>query len=146
LRLFAALALCGAAFLAQAQGQASARETANRVAELLAAGDIDAVAALSNQPQRRKEELLEYRALVGEAEFRKVFAEYLSRPILEEYALGTRRLVIRDIVDASGKYVGQYFVERDGTFLMDDEPSPPRERLQRMLLDYGKPSPSGRKD
>jgi hypothetical protein len=146
LRLVAALALCGAALLTQAQVLTSARGTADRIAELLAAGDIEAVAALSNQPQRRKEELLKYRALVGEAEFRRVFTEYLRRPIREEYAVGAHRLVIRDIVDPAGKYVGQYFVERDGTFLMDDEPSPARERLRAMLLDYGKPRPSGRKD
>lgn len=141
------LALCGAALLARAEAPASAREIANRIAGLLAAGDIEAVAVLSNQPERRREELRKYRALVGEAEFRRVYAEYLGRPILDEYALGARRLVIRDIVDREGKYVGQYFVEKDGRFLIDDEPSEARRALGRRLQDYrAKPRPSARTD
>ena len=108
----------------------SARPTAERILQHLAAGDIDAAAALSNAPEQRGELLRAYRDRVGKAEFRRVFAEYASRPIAREVAIGERRLLIWDI----GKQLsGQYFVRSGESFLMDDVPSDARTELRRVL-------------
>jgi hypothetical protein len=147
LRRLAALLLAsflGAAVAADAP--ASARETATRVVRSLAAGDLEGVAALSNAPQRRLEVLQEYRARVGEEEFRRVFARYLEQPIVDEIALGRHRLVIWQLADVDGHLAGQYYVEVEGRFLLDDVPSDARARLRRVLEDYRKARPSGRKD
>ena len=111
----------------------SARPTAERILEHLAAGDIDSAAALSNAPEQRAELLRAYRDRVGEAEFRRVFAEYASRPVVREIAIGDRRLLIWDI----GKQLsGQYFVRANGQFVMDDVPSDERTQLRRVLNSY----------
>ena len=108
----------------------SARPTAERILQHLAAGDIDAAAALSNAPEQRAELLRAYRDRVGEAEFRRVFAEYASRPVVREIAIGERRLLIWDI----GKQLsGQYFVRTGENFLIDDVPSDARTELRRVL-------------
>jgi len=111
----------------------SAASAARRVLEHLAAGDIEAAAALSNAPQRRREVLREYRARVGEPEFRRVFAEYLAQPVLAEVALGERRLLMRRV---DGELVGQYFVRAVPDFVVDDAPGEERARLQQVLRGY----------
>ncbi len=100
---------------------------------------------LSNHPERRREELDRYRRTVGEAEFRRVFSEYRRQPILEEIAIGPHRLVIRRLVEGGGELAGQYFVEKDGRLLLDDEPSEGRARL-RKVLEERRATASGRKD
>ena len=111
----------------------SARPTAERILQHLAAGDIDAAAALSNAPEQRARVLRAYRDRVGEAEFRRIFAEYASRPLVREIAIGDRRLLIWDI----GKQVsGQYFVRVGENFVMDDVPSEARTELRRVLNSY----------
>jgi hypothetical protein len=118
----------------------SARPSAERILQHLAAGDIDAAAALSNAPEQRAGVLRAYRDRVGEAEFRRIFAEYASRPLVREIAIGDRRLLIWDI----GKQVsGQYFVRVGEKFLMDDVPSEARSDLRRVLNSYR--NASGRK-
>jgi hypothetical protein len=108
----------------------SARATAERILQHLAAGDIDAAAALSNAPEQRAQLLRAYRDRVGEAEFRRVFADYASRPLVREIAIGERRLLIWDI----GKQLsGQYFVRTGENFLIDDVPSDARTELRRVL-------------
>jgi hypothetical protein len=118
----------------------SARPTAERILQHLAAGDIDAAAALSNAPEQRAGVLRAYRDRVGEAEFRRIFAEYASHPLVREIAIGDRRLLIWDI----GKQVsGQYFVRVGEKFVMDDVPSEARIELRRVLNSYR--NASGRK-
>jgi hypothetical protein len=111
----------------------SARPTAERIVHSLAIGDIDAAAALSNAPEQRAEMLRAYRDRVGESEFRRVFAEYASRPVVREIAIGDRRLLMWDL---SNHLAGQYFVRAGDTFLMDDVPSDDRTQLRRVLNAY----------
>lgn len=123
----------------------SAQPTAQLVLQHLAAGDIDAAAALSNAPERRAQVLRDYRASVGEAEFRRVFAEYAKRPVVREIALGDRRLVMWQLDSELG---AQYFVRAGDRFLLDDVPSAERTQLRRVLLAYrqGRIKPSAGKD
>lgn len=108
----------------------SARTAAERILQHLAAGDIDAAAALSNAPQQRAELLRAYRDRVGEAEFRRVFAGYASRPVVREIAIGERRLVMWDLDSQLG---AQYFVRAGDAFVLDDVPSAERTELRRVL-------------
>jgi hypothetical protein len=105
----------------------------------LAAGDIEAAARLSNAPRERYEVLRDYRAKVGEEEFKRVFGQFFDpqNRLVAEYALGPRRLLIWDLGEAAHHLAGQYYVEIDGgKFLMDDAPSEERSRLRRVLHDY----------
>jgi hypothetical protein len=111
----------------------SAASAARRYVVHLAAGEIDAAAAMSNAPEARRKVLNEYRARVGDAEFRRVFAEYLAQPVLTEVARGERRLVIRRV---DGELAGQYFVRAGGDFAVDDELSEERAELQQVLRAY----------
>ena len=125
----------------------SARETARQILGHLAEGSIEKAAALSNAPQRRFEVLRDYRDSVGEEEFKRVFAQYLGNKIVDEIAIGDRRLLIWDLAEAAHHLAGQYYVEVEGRFLMDDEPSEARARLTRVLQSYRKSAtPSKRTD
>ncbi|HWA36938.1 MAG TPA: hypothetical protein VG873_03675 [Burkholderiales bacterium] len=141
MRLAVAAALLAASALAFAQS--GARETATRLVALLSEGNIEDAAALSNHPQRRREVLEDYRKRVGDEEFRRIYAHYLKGRIVDEIADGKHRLVIWDL---GNHFAGQFFVEKDGRFLLDDEPSEARNRLRRALADYRKARASGRKD
>jgi hypothetical protein len=116
----------------------SAAETAQRMLALLADGNIDEAAALSNAPQRRRQVLGDYRETVGEAEFKRVFAQYASPPnrLVAEVVIGERHLLVWDLADAGHRLAGQYFVRAGDGFLLDDAPNPERARLQRVLRAY----------
>lgn len=120
----------------------SARPSAERLLRLLAQGDIAAAARLSNAPERRYEVLRDYRNLVGEEEFKRVYGRYLhpANRLLAEAAMGRRRLLIWDLGEAGNRLAGQFFVELDGRFVLDDVPSAERAKLQRVLEDYRKRS------
>lgn len=136
----------GVAYEVVAPGSpASARDTARRVLEHLVRGDVDAAAQLSNAPERRAQVLRDYLASVGEAEFRRVYAQYAASPVAVEIAVGERHLVIWDLTGAAREAAGQFFVRREGGFLLDDVPGAERRRLQRLLRAYrdGKFRPSG---
>jgi hypothetical protein len=113
----------------------SAQPLAFEILRLLAAGDIEAAARLSNEPARRREVLTDYQARVGDTEFRRVFEEYLSprNRVVAELAIGAHRLIIWDLADAGHRMAGQYYVLADGRFFMDDRPSAERTALQRVL-------------
>jgi hypothetical protein len=113
----------------------SARPTAERILKHLAAGDIEAGAALSNAPERRAEVLRDYRDRIGDAEFRRIFTEYASRPIAREIAIGDRRLVMWDL---DGPLGAQYFVRAGERFVLDDVPSEERSDLRRVLRSFRK--------
>ena len=83
--------------------------------------------------------LRDYRAKVGEEEFKRVFDRYFhpQNRLVAEYMLGIHRLLICDLGEEAHHLAGQYYVEiEEGKFLMDDAPSEPRSRLRRVLQDY----------
>ena len=108
----------------------SASHTARVVMKHLADGDLEQAAALSNAPQQRLALLRAYLNSVGEEKFRSVFGELLTTGLVAEVALGPRRLLIWDIGD---QLTGQYYVQVDGKFVMDDVPSAERTQLARVL-------------
>ena len=117
----------------------SAYGTAKLLLKHLAAGDIEEAARLSNAPQQRYEVLRDYRAKVGEEEFKHVFDRYFhpQNRLVAEYMLGIHRLLIWDLGEEEHHLAGQYYVEIEaGKFLMDDVPSERRSRLRRVLQDY----------
>ena len=131
----------------------SARPTALRILRHLAEGNIEDAALLSNAPKRRFEVLRDYRAQVGNDEFKRVYAQYFfpENSVVAELAVGARRLVIWDLGEAGHQLAAQYFVQVEGKFLMDDVPSEERTALRRLLAvyrnEYGKRATSpARKD
>lgn len=140
--LAAALLAASAAFaeerLVDASAADSARGTAMLMLRHLAGGNIEEAAALSNAPRRRFEVLRDYRDAVGEDEFKRVFGRYLASEnrLIAEVALGRHRLLVWDLGEAREHLAGQYYVEVEGKFLMDDVPSAERSRLRRVLEAY----------
>jgi hypothetical protein len=127
----------------------SALSAAREILRLLAEGQIAQAASFSNAPGRRQEVLQDYRASVGEEGFKRIFARYARSPVRAEIAIGPHRLIIRDLEDAASSLAGQYYVEVDGRFVMDDVPNETRADLRRILQSYRKaarPSSSGRTD
>lgn len=110
----------------------------------LSAGDIEEAALLSNSPRRRFEVLREYRESVGENEFKRVFARYFvpENRLLAEIAIDNRRLLVWQLAlddktgAASSRVAGQYFVEIEGRYLIDDVPNDVRTRLRWVLEAY----------
>ena len=118
------------------------RESAQPVAEQLlrhlAAGRIEDAALLSNAPKRRYETLRDYMARVGEDEFKRVYMQYFfpENRVVAEIAVGPRRLIIWDLGEAGHQLAGQFYVDVDGKFLMDDVPSAERSQLRSILNAY----------
>jgi len=118
----------------------SARPAAVRMLRYLAEGNIEEAALLSNAPKRRFEVLRDYRARVGDEEFKRVYAQYFfpENHVVAELAVDSRRLVIWDLGEAGHQLTAQYFVAVDGKFLIDDVPSEERTRMRRLLELYRK--------
>jgi len=104
----------------------------------LSAGDIEEAALLSNAPRRRFEVLRDYRESVGEEEFKRVFAQYFypQNRLLAEIAIDRHRLLIWDLKDGATRIAGQYFVEIEGRYLVDDVPNDTRTSLRWVLEAY----------
>ena len=104
----------------------------------LSSGDIEEAALLSNSPRRRFEVLREYRESVGEEEFKRVFAQYFypENRLLAEIAIGRHRLLIWSLKDGASRIAGQYFVEIEGRYLVDDVPNDARTSLRWVLEAY----------
>jgi len=104
----------------------------------LSAGDIEEAALLSNAPRRRFEVLRDYRESVGAEEFKRVFAQYLdpANRLLAEIAIGKHRLLVWDLKAGANGIAGQYFVEVDGRYLVDDVPNEVRNSLRSVLEAY----------
>ena len=104
----------------------------------LSSGNIEEAALLSNAPRRRFEVLRDYRESVGEEEFKRVFAQYFfpQNRLLAEIAIGRHSLLIWDLKDGATRIAGQYFVEIDGRYLVDDVPNDARTSLRWVLEAY----------
>jgi hypothetical protein len=110
----------------------------------LSTGDIEEAALLSNAPRRRFEVLRDYRESVGENEFKRVFAQYFlpDNRLLAEIAIDNHRLLVWQLAlgdkagAASSRIAGQYFVEIEGRYLIDDTPNDARTRLRWVLEAY----------
>ena len=109
-----------------------------QILRYLAAGEIEQAAQLSNAPQRRYEVLNEFRARVGEQEFKRLYGQYLApeNRVVAELALGSRHLLVWKLGSHGDRVVGQYYVLLDGRFVMDDAPNPGRAELARALAQY----------
>jgi hypothetical protein len=104
----------------------------------LSSGDIEEAALLSNAPRRRFEVLRDYRESVGEEEFKRVFAQYFlpQNRLAAEIAIGRHSLLIWDLKEGATRIAGQYFVEIDGRYLVDDVPNDTRTSLRWVLEAY----------
>ena len=113
----------------------SAYDTAKKLLAHLSEGNIEAAAALSNAPERRRDVLLYYRQTVGEEEFKRIFSRYLdpANALIAEVAMGPRRLLLWKLGEANDHIAGQFYIEADGRFLMDDVPGEERNRLRSVL-------------
>lgn len=120
--------------------QASARDSALQMLRHLADGNLEAAAALSNAPKRRLAVLQSFRQSVGEEEFKRVFSRYFApeNRLLMEAGIGKHRLLMWDLGEAGNQLAGQYYVELDGKFVLDDMPNKERTNLQRVLEAYRK--------
>jgi hypothetical protein len=108
----------------------------------LSTGDIEEAALLSNAPRRRFEVLRDYRESVGEEEFKRVFAQYFlpENRLVAEIVIDKHRLLVWELrtsaPSAPGVLAGQYFVEVDGRYFIDDAPNDTRTRLRWVLEAY----------
>lgn len=107
----------------------------------LSTGDLEEAAVLSTSPKRRFEVLQDYRQSVGAEAFKRVFAQYFdpANRLLAEVAIDKHRLLIWELRGAPGTpshLAGQYFIEVDGRYLLNDVPSPARAQLRRVLEAY----------
>ena len=107
----------------------------------LSTGDIEEAALLSNAPRRRFEVLRDYRESVGEDEFKRVFAQYFypENRLLAEIAIDRHRLLIWELKNGPSQpplLAGQFFVEVDGRYLVDDVPNDARTSLRWVLEAY----------
>lgn len=104
----------------------------------LSTGDIEEAALLSNAPRRRFEVLRDYQQSVGAEEFKRVFAQYFQpqNRLLAEIAIGNHSLLVWDLREGVNRIAGQYFVEVEGKYLVDDVPSDNRTRLRWVLEAY----------
>ncbi len=118
--------------------QDSARASAFELLGLLQRGEIEAAARLSTAPAQRYDVLKAYRDSVGEQEFKRVYGRYFGpqNRLAAEAALGSRRLLIWDLGEAGNHLAGQFFIEVEGRYLLDDMPSAERAELERVLQAY----------
>jgi len=116
----------------------SALDTAKLISLHLSTGDIEEAALLSNAPRRRYEVLSDYRKTVGEEEFKRVFASYLvpETRLVAEIVIGQHRLLIWELRQAKSQLAGQFFVEVEGRYLIDDVPNQERTSLRQVLEAY----------
>jgi hypothetical protein len=82
--------------------------------------------------------LRDYRESVGAEEFKRVFAQYLTpaNQLVAEIAIDRHRLLVWDLREGATRIAGQYFVDVDGRFLIDDVPNDVRTQLRWVLEAY----------
>lgn len=100
----------------------------------LSGGDIEEAALLSNEPKRRFQVFREFRDAVGEQEFKRVFARYFypENRLVAEVLIGAHSLLIWRLQDES-HLAGQYYVQVENRWLLDDVPSETRSKLRHVL-------------
>jgi hypothetical protein len=115
----------------------SALNTTRLLSLHLSTGNLEEAALLSNAPRRRFEELQNFQQTYGAEESKRVFAEYFDpeNKLVGEIVIGPHSLLIWDQKRAS-QIAGQFFVEVDGKFLVDDVPSDARTQLRWVLEAY----------
>ena len=116
----------------------SALNTARLLNLHLSAGDIEEAALLSNAPRRRFEVLRDYQEAVGDEEFKRVFAQYFTAEnrLIAEIAIEKHRLLVWSLKSGATQIAGQYFVEIEGRYLIDDVPNDTRTQLRWVLEAY----------
>ena len=116
----------------------TALDTAKMLNLHLSTGDIEEAALLSNSPRRRFEVLREYRDSVGADEFKRVFTQYFypENRLLAEIVIGNHSLLVWRLQDGASRIAGQYFVEVEGRYLIDDVPNDARTSLRWVLEAY----------
>lgn len=116
----------------------TALDTAKLLNLHLSTGDIEEAALLSNAPRRRFEVLRDYRESVGAEEFKRVFSQYFlpQNRLVAEIAIGNHSLLVWDLREGANRVAGQYFVEIEGRYMIDDVPSDNRTRLRWILEAY----------
>lgn len=112
----------------------SALDTAKLLNRFLTSGNIEDAALLSNAPRRRFEVLRDYKDSVSEDGFKQVYAEYFypENRVVAEVGVGNHSLLVWHL-RAPNRYAGQFYVQIDGKFYVDDRPSPARTALRRLL-------------
>ncbi len=97
---------------------------------LLAEGDIEAAAALSNDPEKTKKKFERQQKRVGEEEFAAMFRAYFGGTVTVKYlfALGTHEmLILHD--PQMGMDMAQFYEVVDGKRLVDEQESADRTKL-----------------
>lgn len=110
----------------------------------LSTGNIEEAALLSNAPRRRFEVLRDYQKEVGEEAFKRVFAQYFfpENRLVAEIVIDQHRLLLWELKTGARTgaeatvLAGQYFVEIEGRYLVDDVPNDQRTRLRWVLEAY----------
>ncbi len=117
----------------------SALNTAKLLNRHLSTGDIEEAALLSNEPKRRFVVFREFRDSIGEEEFKRVFARYFfpENRLVAEVLIPPHSLLIWRLADER-HLAGQFFVQVENRWLMDDVPSQTRTRLRHVLERYRK--------
>jgi hypothetical protein len=115
----------------------SALDTAKLLNLHLTTGDIEEAALLSNAPRRRFEEFQKFQQAHGNEEFKRVFAEYFDpkNRLLAEIVIGRHSMLVWDQTMTSA-IAGQFFVNVEGRYLIDDVPNEARSRLRKVLEAY----------
>jgi len=120
----------------------SALNTAKLLGRHLSEGDIESAALLSNEPRRRFQVYREYRDAVGETEFKRIFARYFypENRLVAEVLMPPHSLLIWRL-EGERHLAGQYYVQVEERWLMDDVPSVARTRLRHVLERYRRDEP-----
>lgn len=101
----------------------------------LTTGDMEKVAALSNDPEKTVEKYRQYRERLGDADFRKMFTSYFdgSSTYTHELTIGSHHLLLIEDTD-NAALAAQFYEARDGKFLVDEKPSPERDQLGKLFM------------
>lgn len=112
----------------------SALDTAKLLNRFLTAGRIEDAALLSNAPRRRFEVFRDYKDSVGAEGFTQVYAEYFypENRVVAEVSMENHSLLVWHL-RASNRYAGQFYVQIDGKYYVDDRPGPTRDALRGLL-------------
>jgi hypothetical protein len=88
---------------------------------LLANGDIEGAANLSNDPEKVRKRFAASRDRVGEAEFKTMIASYFAGGVTLKYvfAFGERQMLIVHDKEV-GADMAQFYVSKNGVWMSDD--------------------------